>query len=228
MLSTDFNYQKANLLTMSVPDEMIASAFITYCARVSNPESQAAGLNDERLIKYLIRNKHWSPFEMVSAVMEITTTRDISRQILRHTSFHFQEFSQRYASVDAPFIIREARAQDHKNRQNSLDIADQDTNLWWHEAQKKVAETVSAVYSEALSDKRGIAKEQARAILPEGMTMTKLYMAGTLRSWKHYIDLRSANGTQREHMDIALKCKQALIDKSLDLKWIFENNESID
>lgn len=193
-----------------------ANALIAYAARVSNPSNQ---MNDEtapKLLRYLIRENHWSPFEMVSVTMEIKTTRDISRQILRHRSFSFQEFSQRYAVSDS-FEYREARLQDPKNRQNSIELADLDDfgkggnktsneRLYeeWNMRQASVISKAREVYDWAL--KNGIAKEQARSVLPEGNTRTTLYMAGTLRSWIHYCDLRMANGTQKEHMIIAQKC----------------------
>jgi thymidylate synthase (FAD) len=180
-----------------------ANQLIAYAARVSNPSNQ---INDEtapKLLKYLIKNSHWSPFEMVSITMEITTTRDISRQILRHRSFSFQEFSQRYAK-SSNFIDREARLQDNKNRQNSVVTDDRDLKESWNMKQHEVIRKANEVYEWALEN--GIAKEQARAVLPEGNTETTLYMAGTLRSWIHYYQLRSKNGTQKEHSDIAIKC----------------------
>jgi thymidylate synthase (FAD) len=169
-----------------------------------------------QLIKYLIRNKHFSPFEMANACLEIVTTRDIARQILRHRSFTFQEFSQRYAAVTDEFVLREARLQDTKNRQNSLPV-DGMTGLVteWEERQKEVSDVAREMYEWALNN--GIAKEQARAVLPEGMTLSRIYMNGTLRSWMHYIDTRTGNGTQREHMKIAQECKRALEEKGIDL-----------
>jgi thymidylate synthase (FAD) len=191
---------------------------IAYCARVSNPSNQHSTETNDRLINYLIRNQHWSPFEMASVTMEIVTTRDIARQILRHRSFSFQEFSQRYASVNdigsgLEFQIREARLQDTKNRQNSIPIDEQDIEnkyiaLQWERKQKELIGWVDEQYRWALEN--GIAKEQARAILPEGLTSSKLYMAGTVRSWIHYIELRSANGTQLEHQRIAQDCAREL------------------
>jgi thymidylate synthase (FAD) len=191
---------------------------IAYCARVSNPSNQHSTETNDRLINYLIRNQHWSPFEMASVTMEIVTTRDIARQILRHRSFSFQEFSQRYASVNdigsgLEFQIREARLQDTKNRQNSIHIDEQDIEnkyiaLQWERKQKELIGWVDEQYRWALEN--GIAKEQARAILPEGLTSSKLYMAGTVRSWIHYIELRSANGTQLEHQRIAQDCAREL------------------
>jgi thymidylate synthase (FAD) len=185
---------------------------IAYCAKVSNPQFQTDFSKAEGLLKYLIKHKHWSPFEMVSATMEITTTRDIARQILRHRSFSFQEFSQRYADVSSmedSFVLREARMQDPKNRQNSLDCDDRDLQDWWEEAQKEVIALVQQKYQQALVKK--IAKEQARSILPEGNTVSRMYMQGSLRSWIHYCELRSANGTQAEHMLIAKECAKAIV-----------------
>jgi thymidylate synthase (FAD) len=177
---------------------------VAYCARVSNPANQMNKATNEKLLKYLIKNQHWSPLEMVSVCLEIETTRDIARQILRHRSFSFQEFSQRYAVVDMEFETREARLQDSANRQNSVETDDLELNIDWQLKQREIAEQTSAVYQWAIE--RGIAKEQARAVLPEGMTKSRMYMNGTLRSWVHYIQLRSGNGTQKEHREIAVKC----------------------
>jgi|TARA_R110002096_G_C14424452_1_gene709414 thymidylate synthase (FAD) len=179
---------------------------IAYCARVSNPDNQSNSATSKKLIKYLIKHKHWSPLEMVSACLEIETTRDIARQILRHRSFSFQEFSQRYAdpTKELEFVTREARLQDEKNRQGSIEVDDKFFQIKWEQAQKRVLWAVEREYKWAI--KNGIAKEQARAILPEGLTMSRMYMNGTLRSWVHYIELRSANGTQKEHMEIAKEC----------------------
>ena len=181
---------------------------IAYCARVSNPENQANTTTNEKLVKYLIKHKHWSPLEMVSACIEIETTRDIARQILRHRSFSFQEFSQRYAdpTQDLSFEIREARLQDPKNRQNSIALdPEMDGHAvlqgTWKNRQQRVIDEALMAYKWAIDN--GIAKEQARAVLPEGNTVSRMYMNGTLRSWVHYIELRGANGTQQEHMDIA-------------------------
>lgn len=194
-----------------------AQELIAYCARVSNPANQFNTETSEKLISYLVKHQHWSPLEMVSACLEITTTRDIARQILRHRSFSFQEFSQRYADptaeLDEAFVLREARFQDTKNRQNSvaLDMADEAQKLLaieWERAQKRVLFAVKQEYSWAI--KNGIAKEQARAVLPEGLTVSRMYMNGTIRSWIHYIMLRKENGTQKEHMDIALACAHAI------------------
>ena len=194
-----------------------AQELIAYCARVSNPANQFNTETSEKLIKYLVRHQHWSPLEMVSACLEIVTTRDIARQILRHRSFSFQEFSQRYADptaeLDEAFVLREARFQDTKNRQNSveLDLNDQkQKNLAyeWQRAQQRVLFSVKQEYAWAIAN--GIAKEQARAVLPEGLTVSRMYMNGTVRSWIHYIMLRKENGTQKEHQDIALACAQAI------------------
>lgn len=191
---------------------------VAYCARVSNPGNQANHETAPRLLNYLTRNHHWSPFEMAHAVVEITTTRDIARQILRHRSFSFQEFSQRYAAVTDEMVMREPRMQDTKNRQNSTEIYDEDLKFWWDDKQSDVAAYTSAVYQQALE--RGIAKEVARSVLPEGLTPSRLYMAGTIRSWIHYIQLRSANGTQKEHREIAVMCKLAILDAMPSLEEI--------
>jgi thymidylate synthase (FAD) len=179
---------------------------VAYCARVSNPSNQNNKDTSEKLIQYLIKHKHWSPLEMVSVCLEIETTRDIARQILRHRSFSFQEFSQRYADPvkELQFIRRGARLQDPKNRQNSIEAAPIDVQDHWDMKQQEVIKLCKEVYQWAID--KGIAKEQARSVLPEGLTMSRMYMNGTLRSWVHYIELRSANGTQREHMDIAKQC----------------------
>ena len=190
---------------------------VAYCARVSNPSNQANSETSERLIKYLIKHKHWSPLEMVSACIEVETTRDIARQLLRHRSFSFQEFSQRYADptaeLDDAFVLREARMQDTKNRQNSveLDMSDEKQKLLayeWERSQNRVLYAVKKEYEWAI--KNGIAKEQARAVLPEGLTVSRLYVNGTLRSWIHYIDLRDGNGTQKEHAEIARACAEVI------------------
>lgn len=185
-----------------------AQDLVAYCARVSNPGNQLNTETSEKLIKYLIRHGHWSPLEMVSACLEIETTRDIARQILRHRSFSFQEFSQRYAVADVEFENREARLQDTVNRQNSIATQDEALKQHWLKQQKQVQDYARSAYQWALA--RGIAKEQARAVLPEGMTASRLYMQGTLRSWVHYIELRSGNGTQQEHRDVARACADAI------------------
>ena len=180
---------------------------IAYMARVSAPENQDNKETAPKLVKYLIKHKHWSPLEMVNVCMEIQTTRDIARQILRHRSFSFQEFSQRYA-VAQDFELSEARMQDTKNRQNSLVTNDYEIQNWWNAAQLRIQTDAEFVYNAAL--KKGIAKEQARKLLPEGMTMSKMYMNGTLRSWLHYVDIRCDAATQKEHREVALKCRDEL------------------
>ena len=184
---------------------------IAYCARVSNPSNQNNTATSQKLLRYLAREKHWSPFEMVSACLEIETTRDIARQILRHRSFSFQEFSQRYADPTKDLDIsqlRDARLQDTKNRQNSLETTDTDLKLEWLKKQAEVVAAARNSYTWAIEN--GIAKEQARAVLPEGTTNSRLYMNGTLRSWMHYVELRSSNGTQKEHRDVAIECGKVL------------------
>lgn len=177
---------------------------ISYCARVSNPANQENYSTADKLLAYCVRNEHWSPFEMVNVVMEIETTRDIARQILRHRSFSFQEFSQRYAAVADMSEPREARLQDTKNRQNSIETDDIAIQEWWKEEQEWLLHKIEVLYEQALAD--GIAKEVARAILPEGLTMSRMYMNGTLRSWIHYCQLRMGNGTQKEHREVAAEC----------------------
>ena len=183
---------------------------IAYCARVSNPSNQLNTDTSEKLIRYLVKHQHWSPLEMVSACLEITTTRDIARQILRHRSFSFQEFSQRYAdpTKDLNFVTREARLQDPKNRQNSVATDDQLLENEWFRAQQRVIYAAKREYEWAI--KNGIAKEQARAVLPEGLIESRLYMNGTLRSWIHFVELRSANGTQKEHQEVAVACAEVI------------------
>ena len=186
---------------------------IAFCARVSNPTAQINTETSEKLIRYLIKHQHWSPLEMVSACLEIKTTRDIAHQIVRHRSFSFQEFSQRYADPDLQdelFEYSEARLQDTKNRQNSIEVNDPKLQEEWNERQKEVAELAKQNYDWAIQN--GIAKEQARKVLPEGITTTTLYMNGTLRSWFHYIELRGANGTQKEHMEIAHECAKVIAE----------------
>lgn len=192
--------------------------FIAYVARVSNPSNQNNHLTANKLLKYLMKHKHWSPFEMVNIVMEINTTRDIARQILRHRSFSFQEFSQRYAdpTQDLGFVTREARLQDTKNRQNSIESDDIKLQKEWREIQDFIKDTVSRNYEWAIEN--GIAKEQARAILPEGMTNSRMYMNGTLRSWIHYCQLRMGPETQKEHREIALDCWYAITEAFPSLK----------
>jgi thymidylate synthase (FAD) len=181
---------------------------IAYCARVSNPSNQLNTETNEKLIRYLIKNQHWSPLEMVNICLEIETTRDIARQILRHRSFSFQEFSQRYAVADLGFEMKEARTQDAKNRQNSIEVYDEEMQNKWDVIQRKIIANAKESYLEALE--MGIAKEQARSVLPEGMTISRLYMNGTLRSWVHYIQLRTGNGTQKEHREVALECAKVI------------------
>ena len=186
---------------------------IAFCAKVSNPTAQINMETSERLIKYLIKHQHWSPLEMVNAVLEINTTRDIAHQIVRHRSFAFQEFSQRYTDPKEQgemFEYSEARLQDPKNRQNSVDVDDAKLQQEWEWAQRRIAVLAKKEYDWAI--KKGIAKEQARKVLPEGLTKTRLYMNGTLRSWVHYIDLRGANGTQKEHMEIAHSCAKVIAE----------------
>src|SRR5210317_439944 len=194
---------------------------IAFCARVSNPSGQLNTETNEKLLKYLIKHQHWSPFEMASACIEINTTRDIARQILRHRSFSFQEFSQRYANPvkDLEFVTREARLQDLKNRQNSIENEDAEISNMWIEKQEHLINEARETYNWAIEN--GIAKEQARAVLPEGNTVSRMYMNGTLRSWIHYIELRSGNGTQKEHMEIAVACSEVItkifpMSKNLD------------
>ena len=214
---------KVKLISYSQPSkEMLAEGLenvqdlIALCARVSNPSNQFNKDTSEKLIKYLIKHQHWSPLEMTSACLEIETTRDIARQILRHRSFSFQEFSQRYAdpTKDLSFVLREARKQDPINRQNSIELEDtlHDANLaeQWEWMQKDVVTAASKAYEWAVN--HGIAKEQARAVLPEGLTVSRMYMNGTLRSWIHFIQLRSANGTQKEHMEVARQCAKVIAE----------------
>ena len=208
---------KVKLISYSKPTEEIADSgiddaqeLVAFCARVSNPSNQLNTETSEKLIKYLINNAHWSPLEMVSACLEIETTRDIARQMLRHRSFSFQEFSQRYANPvkDLEFIVREARMQDPKNRQNSIETENDEISENWKKKQEKIINDATEAYNWAIEN--GIAKEQARSVLPEGNTVSRLYMNGTLRSWIHYIELRSANGTQKEHMEIAVACADVI------------------
>jgi thymidylate synthase (FAD) len=208
----------ARLISYSKPDESFEAEgledvqdLIAYCARVSNPANQFNTETSTKLLNYLAKHKHWSPFEMVSACLEIQTTRDIAHQIVRHRSFSFQEFSQRYANPDEQgdmFEYSEARLQDEKNRQNSIEVDDEKLQTDWLHAQMRIAHLAKKEYDWAI--KKGIAKEQARKVLPEGITKTTLYMNGTLRSWMHYIELRGANGTQKEHMEIAHACAQVI------------------
>lgn len=226
------------LLSYSQPTSEFASMgiddvqeLIAYCARVSNPSNQLNTDTSEKLIRYLIKHQHWSPLEMVSACIEITTTRDIARQILRHRSFSFQEFSQRYAdpTKDLNFVLRDARKQDTKNRQNSLELdiqnndADRFLAYQWERMQQLVIDQAKISYEWAIE--KGIAKEQARAVLPEGLTESRLYMNGTLRSWIHFIELRSANGTQKEHQEVAVACAE-VIAKIFPMTGDLVNNQN--
>jgi thymidylate synthase (FAD) len=192
---------------LETPTDLVA-----YCARVSNPSNQFNSETAEKLIKYLVKHQHWSPLEMATMCLEIETTRDIARQILRHRSFSFQEFSQRYAdpTKDLEFVTREARLQDPTNRQNSISGAELFVQYEWNRKQQELLDHVKQVYRWAIDN--NIAKEQARAVLPEGLTMSRMYMSGTLRSWIHYIQLRSGNGTQKEHMDIAKECAKVIAE----------------
>ncbi len=215
---------QVKLISSSKPSRQLVSEglydaqeLIAFCARVSNPSNQMNTETADKLIKYLVKHKHWSPLEMVSACLEIETTRDIARQILRHRSFSFQEFSQRYAdpTKDLDFVIREARLQDTKNRQNSIELDmnnDEHRQIayQWENLQRDLIQKTKDVYTWAVT--KGIAKEQARAILPEGNTISRLYINGTLRSWIHYIELRSEGGTQKEHREIAVECAKVIAE----------------
>ena len=202
----------------AIPECRTPGELIAYAARVSNPANQANAETAPRLLAYLVRNQHWSPFEVVSMTLEIVTTRDIARQILRHRSFSFQEFSQRYAAVSDPPVIREARLQDVANRQSSIATDDASLQAWWAGAQDAVAGVAERAYRLALE--RGIAKEVARAVLPEGMTQSRIYMAGTIRSWIHYVQLRAGNGTQLEHQRIAEACRAVLLEQLPELREV--------
>jgi len=206
---------QTRLISYSKPPEELyvgndLQELIAYTARVSNPSNQDNTETSEKLLRYLIREKHWSPFEMVSACLEVTTTRDIARQLLRHRSFSFQEFSQRYAdpTQDLKFQFKNARLQDTKNRQNSLDVNDPDLKLEWLQQQAEVVNAAKKSYNWAIEN--NIAKEQARAVLPEGIMESRLYVNGTIRSWIHYIGLRSGHGTQKEHIELARSCAESL------------------
>lgn len=210
---------KVRLISYSKPTEQLEGSnisdiqeLVAFCARVSNPNNQYNNDTSTKLVKYLIANKHFSPLEMVSACLEIETTRDIARQILRHRSFSFQEFSQRYAdpTKDLSFVLSEARLQDEKNRQNSIETDNLALQAFWETQQKRVLEVAKNAYDWAIEN--GIAKEQARAVLPEGLTVSRLYMNGTLRSWVHYCELRMANGTQKEHQLVALECAKVIAE----------------
>ena len=224
------------LISYSKPPEELyvgndVQELIAYTARVSNPSNQDNTETSEKLLRYLIREKHWSPFEMVSACLEVTTTRDIARQLLRHRSFSFQEFSQRYAdpTKDLNFITREARLQDKTNRQNSIDTSNKHLQMLWAAQQNKVITASKEAYTWAIEN--GIAKEQARAVLPEGLMESRLLMNGTIRSWIHYIELRSGHGTQKEHMEIARACAEAIatifpMEKTKPMSRVISRTES--
>lgn len=216
---------KVRLIGITKPVDESAEMFlpkdiISYCARVSNPANQDNHATADRLLAYCVRNEHWSPFEMINLTMEIETTRDIARQILRHRSFSFQEFSQRYAAVDeTAWVSREARLQDTKNRQNSIEVDDRELEENWVASQREVWLTAIDEYNWAI--KNGIAKEVARAVLPEGLTMSRMYMNGTLRSWIHYCQLRMGNGTQKEHREVATECWKLITDEFKFLNDIY-------
>lgn len=226
------NLSEVNLVAITQPRvidtstpmrrELTPDQFIAYVARVSNPSNQMNTETADKLVRYLIRNNHWSPLELISLVIEITTPRDIARQILRHRSFSFQEFSQRYAdpTEDLGFVTREARLQDPKNRQNSIETNDRELEREWRSRQKFVQEITKENYDWAI--RNDIAKEQARVVLPEGLTMSKIYMCGTLRSWIHYVQLRVGNGTQKEHMEVAQKCKDILMENFPSIRSVLE------
>ena len=218
-VDTAHTYTKVKMVSYSMPSPEFKEAglndcqdLIAFCARVSNPSNQFNKETSDKLIKYLIKHKHWSPLETVSACLEIETTRDIGRQILRHRSFSFQEFSQRYAdpTKDMAFMLREARLQDTTNRQNSIDTDNRTLSAMWRIKQEEVIKKSLEAYNFAIDN--GIAKEQARVVLPEGNTMSRMYMNGTLRSWVHYIELRSANGTQKEHIEVAKQCAKVIAE----------------
>ena len=216
-MSYQFSKPNAFLVVQPAPSEEFKEHFndalelIAYCARVSNPANQFNSETGEKLVRYLVKHKHWSPLEMCNATIGIDTTRDIARQILRHRSFYFQEFSQRYADpndLDVSFVLREARMQDPKNRQNSIESDDLELQKAWAMKQTQIIHEAKLAYKWAIQN--GIAKEQARCVLPEGNTVSKVYMNGTLRSWVHYIELRSANGTQQEHIEVAREVAKAI------------------
>tara|TARA_B110000285_G_scaffold223583_1_gene279273 strand:+ start:3187 stop:3837 length:651 start_codon:yes stop_codon:yes gene_type:complete len=209
MLSAKLISYSQPAVDFDIPNDVLQ--LVAYCARVSNPDNQYNEASAEKLVKYLMKHKHWSPLEMVSVCMEINCPRDIARQILRHRSFSFQEFSQRYADPtnDLKFVTREARLQDPKNRQNSIEVSSDDPiNYLWESYQETIIERCKTAYDWAIE--AGIAKEQARAVLPEGLTMSRMYVNGTLRSWIHYIELRGSHGTQQEHIEIAKACGQVI------------------
>jgi thymidylate synthase (FAD) len=203
---------------------MTANEFIAYVARVSNPSNQMNTESSSKLLRYLAKHKHWSPFEMVDVVMEINTTRDIGRQILRHRSFSFQEFSQRYAdpTKDMGFVTREARLQDTKNRQNSIETTDSELDFNWRYFQEDLYKRAADIYKKAID--AGIAKEQARAVLPEGLTMSRMYMKGSLRSWIHYVTIRASKETQKEHREIAIQAKNEIVNIFPSLSELFDDS----
>lgn len=212
--------QKVNLVWVTPQ----AEEKIAYMARVSNPANQTSNASATKLLKYLIKNKHWSPFEMVNVCMEIETTRDIARQILRHRSFSFQEFSQRYAVSEGFIQTSQVRLQDEKNRQNSLYTDDLSLQYWWEGVQRRITDEAKFLYSAALD--KGIAKEVARKLLPEGLTMSKMYMNGTLRSWLHYIDIRCDSATQKEHRDVAEQCRDIIFSEFPTIKELYGETDS--
>lgn len=221
----DFNKVKTIGVTMPVVDDIPDSeGIVAYAARVSNPSNQSNFETAGKLLKYCIDHGHYSVFETVNIVIEIETPRDIARQMLRHRSFSFQEFSQRYAEAQN-FVVREARLQDTRNRQNSIQLENEELQTWWEDQQRTLMSGMEKVYRQAIE--KGIAKECARVVLPEGNTMSRLYMNGTLRSWIHYCQLRDGNGTQLEHIDIAQKCKEELISKFPFLVEIFKESEHV-
>ena len=209
-------FTKARLVGFTQPSEEFleffddAKGLIVYCSRVSNPSNQLNTATADKLIKYLIKNKHWSPFEMASATIEVETTRDIARQLLRHRSFAFQEFSQRYAdpTKDLGFVLREARLQDSKNRQNSIEVDDEELQKQWNSVQQSLIDSAQNAYTWAIQ--QGIAKEQARCVLPEGNTLSRLYVQGTIRSFIHYLEVRTDPSTQKEHRVLALEVAKAI------------------
>jgi thymidylate synthase (FAD) len=220
---------KVSLVCYSVPAPGLvekgikdAQDLLAYMARVSNPDNQYATESGPKLLKYLIKNKHWSPLEMVHLSLEIETTRDIARQVLRHRSFSFQEFSQRYAAVQG-FELSEVRLQDVRNRQNSIEVGDSDMHHWWFQAQKRVRDDAELMYNMALA--KGVAKEQARKLLPEGLTMSRMYMAGNLRSWLHYVDIRCDKATQKEHREVAEQVKLIVCEQFPAVKELFYAQE---
>ena len=222
---------EVNLVGITQPNEeytgcKTANELIAWAARVSNPSNQNNTKTAPKLVQYLIQNKHWSPLEMVHVSLEIKTTRDIARQILRHRSFSFQEYSQRYAdpTKDLGFVTREARLQDAKNRQNSIEVADEELSDWWNTAQLHMTNQARIIYNEAID--KGIAKEQARAVLPEGLTESVMIMSGSLRSWVHYCQLRMDKATQKEHRIVAEQCWEIICHHFPDVKAALDSMEA--